>query len=97
MQNSTVSFTSSNSKSFRSQLDLVKAKLKYGKIWQNMTVKSLFMDVLYAIKNETLTFAKIQNTQNGNIRSIIYILKTKSKLLETENKFLKDDIDEDAS
>lgn len=73
MQNSTVSFTSSNSKSFCSQLDLLKAKLKYDKIWQNMTVKSLFMDVLYTIKNETLTFAKIQNTQNGSIRSIIYI------------------------
>ena len=55
-------------------------------------MKSFFMDELQTIKNELLTSAKIRNTLTNIDHGTVDSLQTKIKLLETENKLLKDDI-----
>ena len=50
------------------------------------------MDELQTIKNETLKSAKIRNTSNNIDHGTVNSLQTKIKLLENENKLLKDDI-----
>ena len=76
------------SSSFSSQLDSLEAKL-CDKI---MAMKSFFMDELQTIKNESLKSAKIRNTSNNIDHGTVNSLQTKIKLLENENKLLKDDI-----
>ena len=76
------------SSSFSSQLDSLEAKL-CDKI---MAMKSFFMDELQTIQNETLKSAKIRNTSNNIDHGTVNSLQTKIKLLENENKLLKDDI-----
>ena len=76
------------SSSFSSQLDLLEAKL-CDKI---MAMKSFFMDELQTIKNESLTSAKIRNTSTNIDHGTVDSLQTKIKLLEIENKLLKEDI-----
>ena len=75
------------SSSFSSQLDSLEAKL-CDKI---MAMKSFFMDELQTIKNESLKSAKIRNTSNNIDHGTVNSLQTKIKLLENENKLLKDD------
>ena len=55
-------------------------------------MKSFFMDELQTIKNESLKSAKIRNTSNNIDHGTVNSLQTKIKLLENENKLLKDDI-----
>ena len=50
------------------------------------------MDELQTIKNESLKSAKIRNTSNNIDHGTVNSLQTKIKLLENENKLLKDDI-----
>ena len=76
------------SSSFSSQLDSLEAKL-CDKI---MAMKSFFMDELQTIKNESLKSAKIRNTSTNIDHGTVDKLQTKIKLLENENKQLKDDI-----
>ena len=58
-----------------------------------MAMKSFFMDELQTMKNnESLPFAKIRNTSTNIDHGTVDSLQTKIKLLETENKLLKDDI-----
>ena len=76
------------SSSFSSQLDSLEAKL-CDKI---MAMKSFFMDELQTIKNESLKSAKIRNTSTNIDHGTVDSLQTKIKLLENENKLLKDDI-----
>ena len=57
-----------------------------------MAMKSLFMDELHTVKNESLKSAKIQNTSTNIDHGTVDKLQTKIKLLEKENKLLKDDI-----
>ena len=57
-----------------------------------MAMKSFFMDELQTIKNESLKSAKIRNTSNNIDHGTVNSLQTKIKLLENENKLLKDDI-----
>ena len=57
-----------------------------------MAMKSLFMDELQTVKNESLKSAKIQNTSTNIDHGTVDKLQTKIKLLENENKQLKDDI-----
>ena len=57
-----------------------------------MTMKSFFMDELQTIKNKLLTYAKTRNTSTNIDHGTIDSLQTKIKLLETENKLLKDDM-----
>ena len=55
-------------------------------------MKSFFIDELHTVKNESLTSAKIRNTSINIDHGIVDSLQTKFKLLETENKLLKDEI-----
>ena len=57
-----------------------------------MTMKSFFMDELQTMKKKLLTYAKTRNTSTNIDHGTIDSLQTKIKLLETENKLLKDDI-----
>ena len=57
-----------------------------------MAMKSLFMDELQTVKNESLKSAKIQNTSTNIDHGTVDKLQTKIKLLQNENKLLKDDI-----
>ena len=57
-----------------------------------MVMKSFFIDELQTIKIESLTSAKIRNTSTNAGHGTVGSLQTKIKLLETENKLLKDDI-----
>ena len=57
-----------------------------------MAMKSFFMDELQTIKNESLKSAKIRNTSTNIDHGTVDKLQTKIKLLEKENKLLKDDI-----
>ena len=57
-----------------------------------MAMKSFFMDELQTIKNESLKSAKIRNTSTNTYHGTANSLQTKIKLLENENKLLKDDI-----
>ena len=75
------------SSSFSSQLDSVEGKL-CDKI---MAMKSFFMDELQAIKNESVKSAKIRNTSTNIDHGTVDKLQTKIKLLQNENKLLKDD------
>ena len=50
------------------------------------------MDELQTIKNESLKSAKIRNSSTNIDHSTVSSLQTKIKLLEYENKLLKDDI-----
>ena len=75
------------SSSFSSQLDSLEAKL-CDKI---MAMKSFFMDELQTIKNESLKSAKIRNTSTNIDHGTVDSLQTKIKLLENENKLLKDE------
>ena len=86
LHTSAVSLNSSSS--FSSQLDSLEAKL-CDKI---MAMKSFFMDELQTIKNESLKSAKIRNTSTNIDHGTVDKLQTKIKLLENENKQLKDDI-----
>ena len=76
------------SSSFSSQLDSLEAKLS-DKI---MAMKSFFMDELQTIKNESLKSAKIRNNSTNIDHGTVNSLQTKIKLLENENKLLKDNI-----
>ena len=76
------------SSSFSSQLDSLEAKL-CDKI---MAMKSFFMDELQTLKNESLKSATIRNTSTNIDHGTVDSLQTKNKLLENENKLLKDDI-----
>ena len=55
-------------------------------------MKSFSMDELQTVKNESLKSAKIQNTSTNIDHGTVDSLQTKIKLLENENKLLKDDI-----
>ena len=57
-----------------------------------MAMKSFFLRELQTIKKESLTSAKIPNTSTNIDHGTVDSLQTKIKLLETENKLLKDDI-----
>ena len=57
-----------------------------------MALKSFFMNELQTIKNESLKSAKIRNTSTNVDHGTVDSLQTKIKLLENENKLLKDDI-----
>ena len=57
-----------------------------------MAMKSFFLRELQTIKKESLTSAKIPNTSTYIDHGTVDSLQTKIKLLETENKLLKDDI-----
>ena len=74
--------------SFSSQLDSLEVKL-CDKI---MAIKSFFMDELQTIKNESLKSAKIRNTSTNIDHGTVDSIEIKIKILETENKLLKDDI-----
>ena len=50
------------------------------------------MGQLQTIKNESLKYAKIPNTSTNIDHGTVDSLQTKIKLLENENKLLKDDI-----
>ena len=50
------------------------------------------MDELHTIKNESLASAKIRITSTNIDHGKVDSLQTKIKLLDTENKLLKDDI-----
>ena len=76
------------SSSFSLQLDSLEAKLS-DKI---MTMKSFFMDELQIIKNDSLKSVKIRNTSTDINHGTVDGLQTKIKLLENENKLMKDDI-----
>ena len=55
-------------------------------------MKSFFMDELQTLKNESLKSATIRNTSTNIDHGTVDSLQTKNKLLENENKLLKDDI-----
>ena len=74
--------------SFSSPLDSLEAKL----CEKIMAMKSFFMDELQTIKNKSLKSAKIRNTSTNIDHGTVDKLRTKIKLLENENKLLKDDI-----
>ena len=57
-----------------------------------MAMKSFFMDGLHTITNESSKSAKVRNTSTNNDHGTVDSLQTKIKLLETENKLLKDDV-----
>ena len=50
------------------------------------------MDELQTIKNESLKSAKIRNTSTNIDHGTVDSIEIKIKILETENKLLKDDI-----
>ena len=74
--------------SFSSKLDSLEAKL-CDKI---MAMKSIFMDEFHTIKNKSLTSAKIRKTSTIFDHDTVDSFQTKIKLLETENKLLKNGI-----
>ena len=55
-------------------------------------MKSILMDELQTIKNESLKSAKIRNNSTNIDHGTVDSLEAKIKFLETENKLLKDDI-----
>ena len=55
-----------------------------------MAMESFFMDELQTIKNNSLTSAKIRNASTHIDHGTVDSLQTKIKLLETENKLVKD-------
>ena len=57
-----------------------------------MAMKSFFTDELQTMKNESLKSATIRNTSTNIDHGKVNSLQTKIKLLEKENKPLKDDI-----
>ena len=55
-----------------------------------MAMESFFMEELQTIKNNSLTSAKIRNASTHIDHGTVDSLQTKIKLLETENKLVKD-------
>ena len=55
-----------------------------------MAMKSFFIDELQTMKNESLKSANIRNTSTNTDHGTVNSLQTKIKLLEKENKRLKD-------